>query len=199
MSQPIKIVAFGDSLTAGAQAPSPGNPMGESTPYGIFLKEMLGETAEVFVSGISGELTDQMIMRLGRNVLPLKPDYVVVLGGTNDLGWNSRPREIMKNLVAIYERIRGGGAEPVAVTVPSILGFDALIPPRQELNDLIMEYCRGKDQHFIDLFQATAEPETLRLSGPLTGDGLHLTTEGYRRIAELLYEEVFSPLMNKKD
>ncbi|HUK57099.1 MAG TPA: SGNH/GDSL hydrolase family protein [Nitrospiria bacterium] len=194
MARPLRIVAFGDSLTVGYQSPTAANPAGAATPYGRFLQERLGPAAEVLVRGVNGELTAEMAMRLGTDVLPLRPDYVVVLGGTNDLGWGARPSEVMRNLVTIYERVRGAGGRAVAVTLPSILGFDDGIPPRQTLNRLIMEYARSRPQPVVDLFAATAEPETLRLAEAYSNDGLHLTTEGYRRLAELLYEQVFKPV-----
>jgi lysophospholipase L1-like esterase len=192
MTRPLRIIAFGDSLTVGYQSPTAENPVGAATPYGRFLQERLGGSAEVLVRGLNGELTGEMAARLGTDVLPLRPDYVVILRGTNDLGWGARPPDVMRNLVAIYERVRASGAQPVAVTVPSILGFDDAIPPRQTLNRLILEYGRTKPQLAVDLFTATAEPGTLRLAGAYSNDGLHLTTEGYRLLAELLYKEVFS-------
>ncbi|HET6464695.1 MAG TPA: GDSL-type esterase/lipase family protein [Nitrospiria bacterium] len=192
MTRPLRIMTFGDSLTVGYQSPTAENPNGRTTPYGRFLQERLGGSAEVLVRGVNGELTGEMAMRLGTDVLPLRPDYVVILGGTNDLGWGAQPQEVMRNLVTIYERVRGSGARPVAVTLPSILGFDEAIPPRQTLNRLILEYSRDKPQPAVDLFTATAEPETLRLAEAYSNDGLHLTTEGYRLLADLLYQEVFS-------
>jgi len=198
MTRPLRIVTFGDSLTVGYQSPTPRNPRGEATPYGGFLQERLGGSAKVLVRGVNGELTGEMAMRLGSDVLPLRPDYVVILGGTNDLGWGAEPRDVMRNLVAIYERVRRSGAQPVAVTIPSILGFDDAIPPRQTLNRLIQDYSRTTTQPAVDLFTATADPETLRLAEAYSNDGLHLTTEGYRLLSDLLYQEVFSARRTKE-
>jgi len=44
----------------------------------------------------------------------------------------------------------------------------------------------------VDLFAATQEPDSGQLAQSYSNDGLHLTTEGYHRLAELLYKEVFS-------
>jgi acyl-CoA thioesterase I len=192
----LRIITLGDSLTVGYQSPTRENPAGEATPYGQFLQELLGSSGEVSMRGVTGELTAEMGMRLNQDVISVRPDYVVILGGSNDLGWGAQPAEVMRNLVTLYERSRGADIRPVAVTVPSIRGFDDLIPPRQILNRLIMEYCRTRQQPFVDLFTATAEPETLRLAEPFSNDGLHLTTEGYRLLAESLYREVFKPVVN---
>ena len=190
----MQIVTFGNSLTVGYQSPSFLNPSGESTPYGQFLQELLGDSARVLIRGVSGELTADMALRLHRDVIALRPDYAVILGGSNDLGWGLHPKEVMQNLIAMYERVRGEGIQPVAITVPSIRGFDSLIPPRKVLNNLMIEYCQAQGERpLVDLFMATAEPETMRLAEHYSNDGLHLTTAGYHRLAELLYHEVFKP------
>ncbi|MEK6533568.1 MAG: hypothetical protein AABZ52_06720, partial [Nitrospirota bacterium] len=60
--QPIRIVCFGDSLTAGFQSPTRENPRGGSTPYGESLQERVGSAGQVSISGICGELTGEMVM-----------------------------------------------------------------------------------------------------------------------------------------
>jgi lysophospholipase L1-like esterase len=192
---PIRIVTFGDSLTTGYQSPTRSNPAGAATPYGRFLQELLGEAAEVLIRGINGERTGEMLLRLESDVIVDRPDYAVILGGTNDLGWGIPPDEVAQNLVTICKRLAAKAIRPVAVTVPSIRGFDEYIPPRRVLNNLIIDYCRMESRPYVDLFAATSEPGTLRLAERFSNDGLHLTTEGYRLLAEKLYQEVFKPLV----
>ncbi len=200
------ILCFGDSLTAGYQTPSSENPTGRQTPYGRFLEQLLGGCARIAVSGICGEVTGEMVLRFRSDVLQQRPDYVVILGGTNDLGWNASPHEIIRNLVKMYELARGSGIVPVPVTVPSLrvpdgAGHDEAaawlgdhIARRQTLNGLIQDYARPKQLRYVDLFSATTESDSLQLCPEYSNDGLHLTTEGYRRFAMLLHEEVFSSL-----
>lgn len=198
------IICFGDSLTVGYQSPTPESRELRETPYGAFLQELLGSAGQVAVSGICGELTGEMAMRFRQDVLQHRPAYVVVLGGTNDLGWNARPAEIMRNLLKMYELALAAGVQPVAVTVPSLRltvqeGMDGRrleaehIERRQVLNRLISDYCRGRGVPWIDLFTATQEPGTMRLAAVYSNDGLHLTTDGYHCLAELLYQQVFAP------
>ncbi len=198
------IVCFGDSLTAGFQSPTPEHPGGLETPYGRFLQERLGSAVEIRVSGNCGELTGEMAMRFRRDVLQHRPSHVVLLGGTNDLGWNARPADIMRNLVKMYELARAEKILPVPVTVPSIrvdaagAGPDAEawiaqhLERRDALNGSIREYAVSHELPWIDLFTATAEPKTRLLAAQYSNDGLHLTTAGYRLLARLLYERVFA-------
>ena len=201
------IICFGDSLTAGFQSPTPEHPGGQETPYGRFLQEGLGPTIEVRVSGICGELTSEMAMRFRRDVLEHRPEYVVILGGTNDLGWNARPDDIMRNLIKMYELARASATVPVPVTVPSVrVDVDGGGPEaeawlaqhverRRVLNGLIRDYVLAKRLGWVDLFTATADPETHQLAAPYSNDGLHLTTAGYRLLARLLCDRVFAKVM----
>ncbi len=198
------VICFGDSLTAGFQAPSPDNPAGLETPYGGFLQERLGTAARVAVSGLCGELTGEMAMRFRRDVLDQRPAVVVILGGTNDLGWNAQPADIMRNLVKMYESALAAGVQPIPVTVPSLRldgglisasekrWLDEHIARRRELNRLISDYAISKRLPVVDLFTATAEPETWLLAERYSNDGLHLTTDGYRLLATLLYDQVLA-------
>jgi acyl-CoA thioesterase-1 len=197
------IVCFGDSLTAGYQSASVEHSGLRETPYGEFLQERLGASVRVVTSGVCGEVTSDMVRRFAHDVVRHAPAYVVILGGTNDLGWNAEPSGIMHNLRTMYEQARASGIVPVAVTVPSIradTGNDLVVVPwiqdhiarRRLLNQDIITYCEEAAMSCVDLFGATAEPETGHLAEAYSNDGLHLTTMGYRRLADLLYDEVFA-------
>lgn len=199
------IVCFGDSLTAGYQTLGPANAHEQETPYGHVLQECLGHLGRVEISGICGEVTGEMVLRFRGTVLDRKPQMVIILGGTNDLGWNADPAEIMRNLVKMYESARAASIVPVPVTVPSIrvdAGADhpdaaawlaGHIQRRQQLNRLIADYAGRKGLSYFDLFTATADPDSLMLAEPYSNDGLHLTTSGYRLFGRLLYEQLFAP------
>lgn len=207
MNRTTHIVCFGDSLTAGFQSPTADNPQGAETPYGRFLQELTGPSVRVSVSGLCGELTGDMAMRFRSAVLVHEPAYVVILGGTNDLGWNATPAAILRNLRQMYELAAAAGVTPVPVTVPSIRVSDDLsseegrrwlaehLDRRRQLNGLILRYAESKGLAAFDLFAATAEPETQQLAAQYSNDGLHLTTAGYRLMAERLYQEVFVPAL----
>jgi acyl-CoA thioesterase-1 len=183
-------MCFGDSLTAGFRAPTADDPIPGDAPYGAFLQDRVRGRADVKISGVCGERTVEMVERFAGDVVALKPWLTIILGGTNDLGWRLAPREIFQNLQAMYARAAETGIQVTAVTVPSIRGADAYIPERQELNALLISHCTKHALPCVDLFTATAEPETHRLAREYSNDGLHLTVAGYRLLAELLYQQV---------
>ncbi len=190
------VICFGDSLTAGFQSPTKDNPTGRETPYGQFLQSYLGDVVEVRTSGVCGELTGEMITRFKRDVLDHQPNYVPVLGGTNDLGWNASPSEIMRNLATMYKQTLAMGGMPIPVTVPSIRVENASgnregrewitdhLVRRHQLNKLIQDYAGSNGLAYVDLFATTVDPKSGQLAAPYSNDGIHLTTAGYRLFAE---------------
>ncbi|KJU86897.1 lipolytic protein G-D-S-L [Candidatus Magnetobacterium bavaricum] len=185
------VVAFGDSLTVGYQSPTYERPWYEETPYAEFLSKKLSDRINFITSGISGELTEEMLRRFPSDVISVKPDYVIILGGSNDLGWGMQPTVVMRNLHAMYTMAQKAGIVPIAVTVPSIRGYDTMIKPREILNSMIKKTAGRINIPCVDMFAKSAEPGTLRLAQQYSNDGLHLTTEGYMLLADLLYNEVF--------
>lgn len=114
-------------------------------------------------------------------------------------------RSIVRNLFTMYEQAKTAGIQPIALTVPSLRGHaetDAEaatwlrehIARRHTLNRAIERYCSAQSLRCVDVFGATSEPTTHVLAARYSNDGLHLTTDGYRAVADLLYREVFVEL-----
>ena len=57
---------------------------------------------------------------------------------------------------------------------------------------------RAHEQQFpvVDLYTATCEPTTQALAPEYSNDGLHLTTAGYVKLAELVWNQVLEDLLN---
>ncbi len=194
----LKIVALGDSLTAGLQTQCDVLSSQMWTPYSHhlvklaqrYLKRLQSEVeVQIVNKGVCGDRTIDMLHRFARDVAQQQPDHVIILGGTNDLGWNLDPTKILHNLREIYSIAESHKIRPVACAIPSILGFDDLIAPRLHLNRLIRVEAEKRRISFIDLFVATADPRTNRLLERCSGDGLHLNSEGYEKVAEAIFNE----------
>jgi len=191
------IVAFGDSLTVGYQSPTEDEEFPKTAPYTAFLSNrvdgMLSERApgfrvEFLNRGIVGELTDDMVDRFGRDVVGLRPDAVIILGGSNDLGWGTGPSPVAENLAGMYDEALNNDIQPVACTVPSVRGYDEGIPPRLQLNGLIRDCSESRGIVCVDLFTATADSAG-RLQEEYSNDGLHLSHLGYEAMAEAIFSD----------
>lgn len=190
------IVCFGDSLTAGCRSG-----LEEWTPYGAFLQERLGSRARVRVAGLPGDLTAGMLGRFPSEVLRHAPKWVVILGGTNDLGHAVPPDQIVANLRTLYGQALEAGVRPVGVTLPSIRPPGEPSRVREEVashlallratNAGVQEACQDLGLDCVDVFSATSGADEL-LAEEFSSDGLHLTRVGYERFAQEVFEVVFA-------
>ena len=203
MPRTITFVALGDSLTVGF-IPS----RIATQPYSRFLKEITDDfllhsnrshkfTTRFINRGVNGDLTSDMLLRFKRDVIALKPNYVIILGGTNDIGWGLPVDEIFSFLKQMYEKAVDNNVEPIGCTVPSLLGWDEGIQPRLTLNHLLQHFCREKNALCVDLFEATCDPATKRLRSEYSIDGLHFNTLGYRKTAETIFNEAVRRILTR--
>jgi len=200
----MKIVALGDSLTVGETGFSDSE---ESASYPKYLESLAkqhlarlqsGVDVNVLNRGINGDLTSGMLERFSRDVVDEKADYVIILGGANDLGWGFDPALVAHNLTTMYNAALSKGIVSVACSVPSILGFDALIPPRLQLNRMIRTEAEKRSIRFVDFFTATADPQTNRLSEDYSADGLHLNTKGYQQMGRCMFDKWLRALLDQQ-
>jgi acyl-CoA thioesterase-1 len=199
----MKIVALGDSLTVGETEFSDSD---ESASYPKYLETLAkqhltslqsGVEVNVQNKGINGDLTSGMLERFSSDVVDEKADYVIILGGANDLGWSFDPAMIAHNLTTMYDAALNNDIVSVACSVPSILGFDALIPPRLQLNRMIRTEAEKRSIRFVDFFTATADPQTNRLSEDYSADGLHLNTKGYQQMGKYMFDKWLRALLDQ--
>ena len=189
-------------MTVGFQSHGLNEDMGKSTPYTDLLIDRVSRdfpsyspSIEIVNKGIVGQLTEQMLLRFDSDVVCLSPRVVIILGGSNDLGWGIAPREILQKLSEMYTLSLQNKIVPIACTVPSILGYDIGIPPRILLNKLLQEHCREIGIRCVDVFRATLDRVTSRLAIGYSSDGLHLSAEGYRKMGAVIYEEGLRPVL----
>jgi len=166
------VVALGDSLTRGVGASSK-----ETTYVGLLEQEL---RVVIGNKGVSGDTTNDALMRLDRDVLAEHPDIVIVLLGSNDYLRGVPQGETFKNLRTIISRIQEGGA--VVLLVGARGGA-----------------LRDK---FADDFQMLAEStgsafvpgvlDGIIGSAQLMSDEIHPNDAGYRIMAEKI-----SPVLEK--
>lgn len=100
-AQPIRIVALGDSNTAGSG-------VGRERAFPARLEAILrttGADVEVLNAGISGDTTFGMLNRLD-DAVPPGTQVVIVQGGYNDLRRGSTPAAIAAYVEAILSRLK---------------------------------------------------------------------------------------------
>ena len=189
---PARVVCLGDSIT--------------HRGYPEALAELLHVT--VADAGVDGDASRAGAARVATDVLPRKPDVVVILFGTNDLRIDAAkvyaaPEQYAANLRRIVEQCRAAGARPVLCTVPPIdaaafytrhkrATFDA----KGGLTGVLASYHDAAAgvaaEAKVPLVDLSAE---LSAGGDWpTVDGVHPTPAGAHRLAVLVARRV-APLL----
>ncbi|KAL9598079.1 MAG: hypothetical protein Q9219_004710 [cf. Caloplaca sp. 3 TL-2023] len=201
----LRILCFGDSLTAGYSG------------FGYFhypyakqvrekLKEHLPDTdAIVDVSGLSGDtVTNGQYLKRMKGMCTKADhapyDWVIVLGGTNDLAWSERADRIYEALKKVWTVALDCGANVLAASVLEAEHTTGdVVQRRKELNSLIESHQEDR-LHYLDL--CTAVPyftmnDTMREM--IWDDGLHLTMDGYEMMGEAVAAKLLELLNTVKE
>ncbi len=199
-STKLKIVALGDSTTAGTPgflSPLEAPPNGQGNPESQYAYWMMKFHQEwtVLNRGINGQRSDEILSRFRRDVVQESPDYVIILAGVND-AYQGCPTEVVRqNLSTMYTWCIKEEIAPVAAT---ILPYNTMSQSEseaiKEINRWIEKTAERLVIAFCDTNRAVADPSNpnqLR-SSP---DGLHPDVSGYRRIAEVLTRTIESDLV----
>ena len=161
------ILAFGDSLTAGVG-------VSKENSYPSVLGELTG--LHVINSGISGETTSEGLKRLPDEIERTNPDMIILIEGGNDILRNKNPTEIKANLKKMIELAQGQGLPVIFVGIPAKSLFSSSAPIYKELAE-----------QFQLVFDGTLIAG-LQRSPSLKSDSVHFNKEGYRKMAEAIYE-----------
>jgi lysophospholipase L1-like esterase len=187
--QQVRIVAIGDSTTAGTPAyaspvESPPSGKGDRTSqYAYWLMQSHPEW-EVLNRGVNGERSDQIRDRFDRDVISAGPAVVVVIAGVNDVYQGREVDHVIRQLRWMYHRAQQADIRVVAGT---ILPYDTASPEQnakmRQVNAWIRQHA---DAHpalgFADTraaVEAPGKPDLLSDSP----DHLHPSPLGYRAMA----------------
>lgn len=211
----ITIVAFGDSITAAIrQAADQRWPeLLKHQLTGRFLDKQWA----VINAGVGGNTSREGLNRIEADVIRHRPDYVLVEFGGNDAtpdpARHVSLEEYENNLTLIRNNLERGSARPVLLTFPPVIdrwhvhyqhpffkeagGQDVYIEAyrrmtrefaarhRLVLADIDLALRRYLDQH---------QPEAVILP-----DGVHLTDEGNRVVADCVFAALASLMSPRPD
>jgi lysophospholipase L1-like esterase len=188
----VVFVFIGDSITAGFQQ-GPGGLPPRYYPFTNMLESTLrmrlkerGSKKDVAIEnrGMDGDSTSGMVNRFTMSVAPEKPEYVVIMGGLNDLFTRITNDVVYRNLVQLTQMSKEIGADPILLSTTPITGTRDFNSKIMDLNCRIMGYCVENGVRFVDLFSELSEEGVL--AGSFSNDGVHLSDGGYRKIISIL-------------
>ena len=187
--QRVRIVAIGDSTTAGTPAfasplESPPSGRGDVTSqYGHWLMQSHPEW-EVLNRGVNGERSDQIRERFDRDVISARPVVVVVIAGVNDVYQGRGVDTVTRQLRWMYDRAQRAGIRVVAGT---ILPYDTATAEQnarmRQINAWIRQQADADPaMGFADTRAAVGAPGKPDILSD-SPDHLHPSPSGYRAMA----------------
>ena len=190
--QPVEIIAFGSSSTAGFGATSP------EFNYPNRLAAQLRRqypSAEITVvnRGKGGEDAAEMMKRLQTEVIDMKPDLVIWQVGTNAVLRNLDPAETAKIVEDGITLIQAAGADLVLV--------DPQYSPRlneraESANKMVRLLGRVAELRHVGIFprfqvmREWHEQQSIPFDNFVIADGLHMSDWGYACFAQLLGDDI---------
>src|SRR5262245_47324056 len=189
--RPIRIVAMGDSTTAGTPAyksPREAPPDGSGdvkSQYAYWLMKA-HPGWEVVNQGVNAQRSDVIAARFDEDVIAKKPDLVVIIAGVNDVYQGRPAQHVEDQLTAMYRKARAAGIRVVAGT---IIPYNTATPDQNarmhEINAWIKAQADAGVVTFADTRAAVAaDGNPDKLSG--SPDGLHPDVAGYRKMADAI-------------
>jgi len=192
MAERIRIVALGDSTTAGTPgflSPLEAPPDGKgdiTSQYAHWLMKS-EPTWDVINCGVNGERSDQIAARVVRDVIGASPSAVVIIAGVNDVYQGRTVEHVLAQLRTMYDRAAHAGIRVVGGTiVPYNTAGPAENERMRQINAWIREQTRNEPAiAFVDTRAAVAAPGNIDHLAE-SPDGLHPSPGGYRAMADAI-------------
>ena len=201
---PLRVLAYGDSLTAGTVAVDAPDELFPFAPHlEAALQEQATRAAPVVVRhrGLPGWTAVAMLRSVDdhaaglcgilRRICDPPASLAIIIAGTNDLGCRASADEIVDALQGLHRAAHALNVPTLAVGLPpsAFQARDATAAATAgEVNTRLREWCASHPDVAFEPHPmgATYDPS----SGCWSSDGLHLSPEGYRRTGEGLAEGV---------
>lgn len=174
--KPVGIVFMGDSITEGWRGKRPD----------FFSAGRIGR-------GIGGQTTPQMLARFQQDVISLKPRYVHLMAGTNDIAGNTGPmsaEDTHNNFRAMAAIAKANGIGLILASIPPASAFPwrpglDVLGPIAAHNRWLRQFAAEQKATYIDYHPALAGPDGGMKPG-MADDGVHPTEAGYDVMAGVL-------------
>lgn len=195
----IRVVALGSSSTEGTGASS------KQAAYPARFDHAMdtrfpGKDFQVSNLGKGGELAEDMLLRLRRDVIPMKPALVLWQTGVNDAIHGVDLAAFRQTLEAGIAAMRAAGIETVLVD-PQFYPKSVTVARYAEFVAVMHQVARG---HGVPVFRRYAIMQHLVSSGQLSveamlwKDKFHLNDVSYGCLAELMANAVAAQIRTRK-
>lgn len=197
-----KLVRYG-SENAELRAPKPGETRVVFFGDDIFEKwpKFFEEHPGYLNRGITNQATPQMLVRFRQDVISLKPQVVVIMGGTNDFAGYAGPATegtITENVMTMVELAKLHGIKVVLASVTPICDCFVRLSERRPpgkilgLNGWLKGYAKKNGLVYADLYAVLGEGRNMKRE--LTVDGLIPNEAGYAAMVPVMEKAIAEAL-----
>ena len=183
VTAPVKFAVLGDSISNGGANYIPAGQL--SCQWETYSDVPIKNLAR------SGDTTQQMLDRFDNDVLPFKPQILIIMAGVNDIRMGATADVVIKNLEAIRDKCLANDITPVFCTItsmnPEIInqrGIDLTDgdwrAEREQVNFWIKT-----TPYFIEVTEKLTD-EFGYLRAEFTPDGLHPALRGKKIMGETI-------------
>lgn len=182
---PGRVVFIGDSITEGWKAGAPG----------LFSGAVLDR-------GISGQITDQMLLRFREDVLNLNPRVVHIMAGINDINTPAGSPLTLSNIASMIELAQAHHVRVVlgSITPSSRFWANPEVQPGPqivELNRQLQALAMAKGVRYVDYYTPLAN-DSLGIRDEYSNEGLHPNQSGYDVMTPLAAAAIRAELAKAK-
>jgi lysophospholipase L1-like esterase len=190
-NNPIRVTAFGDSITRGVLGEVDGASVSTSNNYPNNLQlglRTLNPQFRVINRGMAGEVTTDGRRRI-RGVMALdKPGFILIMEGTNDATEDDDPAFIVANLESMVTQAQGNHTIPVIGTIPPNFRND---PTAQTIvrvaNQMIRTMATTRKVVLAEIFDGMNDRSLFASPERGIPDPLHPNERGYVRMAGIWF------------
>ena len=192
------VAALGDSIVAGSPLwdPDPeirdslGGSLDPESQFEVWAEARSEGAVRFRNCGVFGERTDEIAARLDTCARGAK--VLLLQGGINDIAQLRRVRTAARNL---RETVRAGRERGLRVMVADVLpwnnGYPMTAGRIRRLNAEISALAREEGAELLPFYATLEDPSRPgRMKREWTVDGDHPSVEGYRRLGELVAEQL---------
>ena len=190
--QPVTIIAFGSSSTAG---------YGSSAPEFTYPNRLAAQlhrqypTADITVinRGQGGEDAPEMMRRLQTEVIDMHPDMVIWQVGTNAVLRNLDPADTARMVEDGAARIQAAGADLVLVDPQYSPAVNAKAESASKMVGLLHKVAELRHIGIFPRFEVMRdwhEKQAIPMESFVISDGLHMNDWGYACFAQLLGDDI---------
>jgi lysophospholipase L1-like esterase len=192
------VLCVGDSITFGKDSSNP-----PFTGYPNRLAQELGPAFggmfDVINAGISGETTDRGLARLPGLIAQHRPEWMILMEGTNDHFFGRSYSSIQNNLLSMVWIARANGVSPMVGNTPPVIsrpGKDRSLQSAriQGLNPILLNTMNANQVPVADVYGALTSVPSWPFVVMATGN--HPNDTGYEILKNTFMDTIRKALMD---